>query len=126
MITALLTIPGYDLNRIEFAGSFVLVLAGSVAVGLFLGWLFDRIIRPLNDVVLTTSVTLVHVPDSLAGHAGRNFGGLCFPCCYRVLRGWINFPFAAAAPIEPERAKPDAVGRNSWDRCHRSGLVAKC
>ena len=59
MITALLTVPGYDLNGIEFAERFVLVLAGSVLIGLFLGWLFDRIIRPLNDVVLTTSVTLV-------------------------------------------------------------------
>jgi len=59
MISSLLTIPGYDLNWMDFAGRFVLVLAGSVLVGLFLGWLFDLIIRPLNDVVLTTSVTLV-------------------------------------------------------------------
>jgi CPA1 family monovalent cation:H+ antiporter len=59
MISSLLTIPGYDLNWGEFAGRFTLVLAGSVMVGLFLGWLFDLIIRPLNDVVLTTSVTLV-------------------------------------------------------------------
>jgi CPA1 family monovalent cation:H+ antiporter len=59
MISSLLTIPGYDLNFLEFAGRFSLVLAGSVMVGLFLGWLFDLIIRPLNDVVLTTSVTLV-------------------------------------------------------------------
>jgi len=59
MISSLLTIPGYDLNWLEFAGRFSLVLAGSVLVGLFLGWLFDRIIRPLDDVVLTTSATLV-------------------------------------------------------------------
>jgi len=59
MISALLTIPGYDLDLLEFAGRFSLVLAGSVMVGLFLGWLFDLVIRPLNDVVLTTSVTLV-------------------------------------------------------------------
>jgi CPA1 family monovalent cation:H+ antiporter len=43
MISSLLTIPGYDLNWLEFAGRFSLVLAGSVLVGLFLGWLFDRI-----------------------------------------------------------------------------------
>ena len=59
MISSLLTIPGYDLNLLEFAGRFALVLTGSVVVGLFLGWLVDMIIRPLNDVVLTTSVTLV-------------------------------------------------------------------
>jgi CPA1 family monovalent cation:H+ antiporter len=59
MISSLLTIPSYDLNLLEFAGRFLLVLAGSVVVGLFLGWLTDIIIRPLNDVVLTTSVTLV-------------------------------------------------------------------
>ena len=59
MITAMLTMPGYDLSWLDFVGRFVLVLVGSVLIGLFLGWLFDRIIRPLNDVVLTTSVTLV-------------------------------------------------------------------
>jgi len=59
MISSLLTIPGYDLDWINVAGRFALVLAGSVVLGLFLGWIFDLIIRPLNDVVLTTSVTLV-------------------------------------------------------------------
>lgn len=59
MISSILTIPGYDLDWINIAGRFVLVLTGSVLVGLFLGWVFDLIIRPLNDVVLTTSVTLV-------------------------------------------------------------------
>lgn len=59
MISALLTVPSFDLNWIEFAGRFIVVLGGSVLVGLFLGWFFDLIIRPLNDVVLTTSVTLV-------------------------------------------------------------------
>jgi CPA1 family monovalent cation:H+ antiporter len=59
MISSLLTIPGYDLDWINIAGRFALVLAGSVVLGLFLGWVFDLIIRPLNDVVLTTSVTLV-------------------------------------------------------------------
>lgn len=59
MISSLLTIPGYELDWINVAGRFALVLAGSVVLGLFLGWVFDLIIRPLNDVVLTTSVTLV-------------------------------------------------------------------
>ena len=59
MISSILTIPGYNLNWIEIAGRFTLVLSGSLLVGFLLGWLFDRIIRPLDDVVLTTSVTLV-------------------------------------------------------------------
>jgi len=59
MISSMLTLPSYELNLLNFAGRFVFILSGSVLVGLFLGWLFDLIIRPLNDVVLTTSVTLV-------------------------------------------------------------------
>ena len=59
MISSLLTMQGYDLDLPGFAGRFVLVFAGSILLGLFLGWLFDQIIDPLNDVVLTTSVSLV-------------------------------------------------------------------
>jgi len=59
MISSLLTMQGYDLDLPGFAGRFLLVFTGSVLLGLFLGWLFDQIIRPLNDVVLTTSVSLV-------------------------------------------------------------------
>ena len=59
MISSLLTVPGYEMDWLNIAGRFVLVLSGSVIVGSVLGWIFDLIIRPLNDVVLTTSVTLV-------------------------------------------------------------------
>jgi CPA1 family monovalent cation:H+ antiporter len=59
MISSMLMMQNYDLSALEFVGRFVLVMAGSVALGLFLGWLFDLIISPLNDVVLTTSVSLV-------------------------------------------------------------------
>jgi len=59
MISSVLTVPGYDPDWIDFTGRFVLVLLGSSAVGLVLGWIFNLIIKPLNDVVLTTSVTLV-------------------------------------------------------------------
>jgi CPA1 family monovalent cation:H+ antiporter len=59
MISSLLTMQGYDLDLPGFAGHFLLVFTGSVLLGLFLGWLFDLIISPLNDVVLTTSVSLV-------------------------------------------------------------------
>ncbi len=59
MISSMLTMQDYDLSIPVFAGRFVLILAGSVLLGMFLGWLFDLIISPLNDVVLTTSVSLV-------------------------------------------------------------------
>ena len=59
MISSMLTMQDYDLSLPVFAGRFVLILAGSVLLGLLLGWLFDLIISPLNDVVLTTSVSLV-------------------------------------------------------------------
>ena len=59
MISSMLTMQDYDLSLPLFAGRFVLILAGSVLLGLLLGWLFDLIISPLNDVVLTTSVSLV-------------------------------------------------------------------
>ena len=59
MISSMLTLQDYDPGLLGFVGRFVLVLAGSVLLGLFLGWLFDLIISPLNDVVLTTSVSLV-------------------------------------------------------------------
>lgn len=59
MLSSMLTMQDYDLSLPVFAGRFVLILAGSVLLGLFLGWLFDLIISPLNDVVLTTSVSLV-------------------------------------------------------------------
>jgi CPA1 family monovalent cation:H+ antiporter len=59
MISSMLMMRNYDLSALEFVSRFVLVMAGSVILGLFLGWLFDLIISPLNDVVLTTSVSLV-------------------------------------------------------------------
>ena len=59
MISSMLTTQNYNPSLPGFAGHFVLTLIGSVLLGLFLGWLFDLIISPLNDVVLTTSVSLV-------------------------------------------------------------------
>lgn len=59
MISSMLTSQSFDPGLAGFAGRFVLILTGSVLLGLFLGWLFDLIISPLNDVVLTTSVSLV-------------------------------------------------------------------
>jgi CPA1 family monovalent cation:H+ antiporter len=59
MISSILTLPGYEVDLPVMAGQFLLILLGSMLVGLFLGWLFNQMIKPLDDVVLTTSVTLV-------------------------------------------------------------------
>ncbi len=59
MITSVLTLPGYEMNLYEMVGQFLLVLLGSLLVGLFLGWLFNLMLEPLDDDVLTTSLTLV-------------------------------------------------------------------
>jgi CPA1 family monovalent cation:H+ antiporter len=91
MISSLLTIPGYDLDMLEFAGRFVLVLAGSVSVGLFLGWLFDLIIRPLNDVVLTTSVTLVLAFSSFwAGEHVLGWSGVVATLSAGLTIAWLQ------------------------------------
>ena len=59
MITSVLTLPGFEMNLIEMVGQFLLVLLGSLLLGLFLGWLFNLMLEPLDDDVLTTSLTLV-------------------------------------------------------------------
>jgi CPA1 family monovalent cation:H+ antiporter len=59
MLSALLIAPAAEISAFAVAGQFVLILVGGALVGMALGWLFDRVIRPLNDVTLTTSATLV-------------------------------------------------------------------
>jgi CPA1 family monovalent cation:H+ antiporter len=58
-LTALIVEPNADFTLAYLTGQFLLILLGGAATGSLLGWLFDRIIRPLNDVVLTTASTLV-------------------------------------------------------------------
>jgi len=59
MISSILTLPDYEMNLFVMTGQFLLIMLGSVMVGLSSGWLFNLMIEPLDDVVLTTSVTLV-------------------------------------------------------------------
>ncbi len=59
MISALLSQPGVEINGWTFTGRFLLVLLGGASIGVALGWLFDRVIAPANDKVLSTSATLV-------------------------------------------------------------------
>lgn len=59
MISALLVQQDVEINGWMIAGRFLLVLLGGAAVGVVLGWLFDWVIAPANDKVLSTSTTLV-------------------------------------------------------------------
>jgi CPA1 family monovalent cation:H+ antiporter len=59
MISALLLTPEVEITAGGTAARFVLTLLGGAAIGVVLGWLFDKIIAPANDKVLATSATLV-------------------------------------------------------------------
>jgi CPA1 family monovalent cation:H+ antiporter len=60
VLVAMLIDPGPAISGAEVLGQFAITLIGSAIIGIFLGWLFDRVIRPLNDMVLTSAATLVH------------------------------------------------------------------
>ena len=59
MISGLLLSPGTEIGALGVAGRFLLTLLGGAAIGVALGWLFDKLIDPANDKVLATSATLV-------------------------------------------------------------------
>ncbi|MBT8040916.1 MAG: sodium:proton antiporter [Xanthomonadales bacterium] len=59
MISGLLLSPTSEITALGVAGRFLLTLLGGAAIGVALGWLFDKLIDPANDKVLATSATLV-------------------------------------------------------------------
>jgi CPA1 family monovalent cation:H+ antiporter len=59
MLSTIILMPGTAFSFSDVAGKFALILLGSLIIGAALGWIFDRIIRPFDDRVLTTSATLV-------------------------------------------------------------------
>ena len=59
MISGLLLAPDIEITAAAVAGRFLLTLLGGAALGVALGWLFDKLIDPANDKVLATSATLV-------------------------------------------------------------------
>jgi CPA1 family monovalent cation:H+ antiporter len=59
MISGLIAMPAAEVNPYIALGRFLLNLLGGAAIGITLGWLFDWIIAPANDKVLSTSATLV-------------------------------------------------------------------
>lgn len=59
MISGLLLSSGTEIGALGVVGRFLLTLLGGAAIGVALGWLFDKLIDPANDKVLATSATLV-------------------------------------------------------------------
>jgi len=59
LLSAIIMMPGTAFTAGEVAGQFALILFGSVITGMAMGWLFNRIIRPFDDTILTTATTLV-------------------------------------------------------------------
>jgi len=59
MISSLLLSPGAEWSALSVGARFALTLLGGAAIGLALGWLFDKIIDPADDKTLATSATLV-------------------------------------------------------------------
>ena len=103
MISALLVDPNAEITALSVSGQFLLALFGSVLLGMMLGWVFFQIIRPLNDVVLTTSVTLVlaflsfWIAEHLLGWSGvvaTLSAGLTFAFCENKHRSEEDVAFA--------------------------------
>jgi CPA1 family monovalent cation:H+ antiporter len=59
MLSAMLVNPATEISAGSVIGRFLITLLGAAITGVVLGWLFNRLIRPLNDMVLTTAATLV-------------------------------------------------------------------
>ena len=59
MLSSLLVAPQVEIGALAIVGRFVLTLLGGAAIGVALGWLFDKVINPADDKVLATSATLV-------------------------------------------------------------------
>ena len=59
MLSSLLITPQAEIGALAVVGRFILTLLGGAAIGVTLGWLFDKVINPADDKVLATSATLV-------------------------------------------------------------------
>lgn len=103
MLSSLLTVPEADINVVSVIGRFLLTLLGGAAIGVVLGLLFDKVIAPLNDQVLTTSATLVLAFGSfwigehllgLSGVVATLAAGLTVAWCERVHRREKDIAFA--------------------------------
>jgi CPA1 family monovalent cation:H+ antiporter len=102
-LSAILLMPAKSFSVGEVAWLFALILLGSMLTGMVMGWLFDRIIRPFDDTILTTSSTLVlafmsfwvgeHVLG-LSGVVATLSAGLTFAYCQGRHRSEEDVVFA--------------------------------
>ncbi|MFC1795480.1 cation:proton antiporter [Pseudomonadota bacterium] len=102
-LSAILLMPDKAFSVGEVAWLFALILLGSLLTGMAMGWLFDRIIRPFDDTILTTSSTLVlafmsfwvgeHVLG-LSGVVATLSAGLTFAYCQGRHRSEEDVAFA--------------------------------
>jgi len=102
-LSAILLMPAKAFSVGEVAWLFALILLGSLLTGMAMGWLFDRIIRPFDDTILTTSSTLVlafmsfwvgeHVLG-LSGVVATLSAGLTFAYCQGRHRSEEDVAFA--------------------------------
>lgn len=58
-VSAVLLMPESEISGVMLATDFLVNLLGGAALGMLLGWLFDKIIGPADEKVLATSATLV-------------------------------------------------------------------
>jgi CPA1 family monovalent cation:H+ antiporter len=103
LLSAIILTPGTAFTAAEVASRFALILFGSVLTGMAMGWLFDRIIRPFDDTILTTSTTLVLAFMSfwagehlmgLSGVVATLSAGLTFAWCQGRHRAEEDVAFA--------------------------------
>lgn len=103
LLSAIILSPGTAFTAGEVASRFALILFGSVLAGMAMGWIFDRIIRPFDDTILTTSTTLVLAFMSfwagehllgLSGVVATLFAGLTFAWCQGRHRSEEDVAFA--------------------------------
>jgi CPA1 family monovalent cation:H+ antiporter len=103
LLSAIILTPGTAFTAGEVASRFALILFGSVLTGMAMGWLFDRIIRPFDDTILTTSTTLVLAFMSfwagehlmgLSGVVATLSAGLTFAWCQGRHRAEEDVAFA--------------------------------
>ena len=120
ILAGVLTMTGDEISFSFVLLTFLITLFGGSAVGAALGWLFDKLIGPLNDHVLTTSATLVlafasfWIAEHLLGLSGvvaTLTAGLTIAWRQRVHRKEMDIAFA--------------LGRCSRRNCHSAGIVTE-
>lgn len=103
VVSGLLLMPGAEVSLPKALGHFLLALAGGALLGVALGWLFNLVIDPANDKIVSTASTLVlafasfWIGDHLLGLSGvvaTLAAGLTIAWRQRVHRREVDIAFA--------------------------------